>query len=226
MPEMDGVTAANAIRNLPDQQKAAVPIIAMTANTGKEDIMRCLDAGMNDYCAKPIDPNALSALLLRVTKTGDAFKAAPQRPAMENRPAIENRHVVRAERIVHTPEAATPAAPPREGLFDPEILGPLKGLGKEQFDELMKSFYDKTESLIDTAEQSVETKSLKALTACGHDLAGMTSNFGFTALGDVAKRINRLGRDNASVQALTPQVAQLRSLYIESRAAADAWIKQ
>jgi HPt (histidine-containing phosphotransfer) domain-containing protein len=115
---------------------------------------------------------------------------------------------------------------PKEGLFDPEILGSLKGLGKQQFDELMTGFYDKTDSLIATAEKAIETKSVKALTACGHDLAGMTSNFGFTMLGDIARKINRLGRDNASAGALEPLVAQLRPAYTESRAAAEAWLKQ
>ncbi len=155
-------------------------------------------------------------------------------------PNADNVHLVRAERIVHAvPTAATaataaaataalsrPAPPPKEGLFDPEILGSLAGLGQQQFDELMTGFYEKTESLITTAEQAVETRSVKSLTATGHDLAGMTSNFGFNALGDIARKINRLGRDNASAQALEPLVPQLRTTYTESRAAADAWVNK
>jgi len=237
MPEVDGPAAARTIRGLSDK-KAEIPIIAMTANTGREDVMRCLDSGMNDYCAKPIDPDALRALLIRYTKAEGIPKAtslpmvkarAPKKPGTKPviSPNADSVHYVRPDRIVPTEAAAsTPATPPREGLFDPQTLDSLKSLGKEQFDELMKGFYEKTESLIETAEKSVEAKSVKALTACGHDLAGMTSNFGFTALGDVARRINRLGRDNASVQAMAPQVAQLRALYTESRAAAEAWVKQ
>jgi CheY-like chemotaxis protein len=55
MPVMDGVEASKAIRQYEDEQDiAAVPIIALTANTGKNDRDTYLDAGMTDYMAKPI----------------------------------------------------------------------------------------------------------------------------------------------------------------------------
>jgi signal transduction histidine kinase len=55
MPEMDGYEAAKTIRSLDILAAKTVPIIAMTANAFKEDIDKCLAAGMNDHLAKPID---------------------------------------------------------------------------------------------------------------------------------------------------------------------------
>ncbi|MDR1013763.1 MAG: response regulator [Coriobacteriales bacterium] len=55
MPEMDGLEATRRIRALDDPWAKEVPIIAMTANVFKEDIERCLAAGMNDHVGKPID---------------------------------------------------------------------------------------------------------------------------------------------------------------------------
>jgi PAS domain S-box-containing protein len=57
MPEMDGFQAAREIRALDVPRAAEIPIVAMTANVFREDIERCLDAGMNAHVGKPIDIN-------------------------------------------------------------------------------------------------------------------------------------------------------------------------
>jgi len=56
MPEMDGYEAARNIRRIEQETvRKPVPIVAMTANVFKEDIERCLSAGMNDHLGKPLD---------------------------------------------------------------------------------------------------------------------------------------------------------------------------
>ena len=55
MPEMDGYSATRAIRALGVPRSATIPIIAMTANVFREDIEKCLDAGMNGHVGKPIN---------------------------------------------------------------------------------------------------------------------------------------------------------------------------
>ncbi len=62
MPVMDGYEATGAIRGL-DREDAGVPIIAMTADAFSEDIQKCLDCGMNDHLAKPIDIQAVACKL-------------------------------------------------------------------------------------------------------------------------------------------------------------------
>ena len=63
MPVMDGMQAARAIRALPRQDAADVPIIAMTANAFAEDQSRARDCGMTKYLTKPVDPAKLRAAL-------------------------------------------------------------------------------------------------------------------------------------------------------------------
>lgn len=63
MPIMGGLEATQMIRTLPAYQNT--PILAMTANAFSEDRMRCLEAGMNDFIAKPFNGDELFSILLK-----------------------------------------------------------------------------------------------------------------------------------------------------------------
>jgi CheY-like chemotaxis protein len=65
MPEMDGYEATRTIRAMDTLKAKNIPIIAMTANAFKEDVDRCLDAGMNDHLAKPIDEKSVMEKITR-----------------------------------------------------------------------------------------------------------------------------------------------------------------
>ena len=68
MPVMNGYQATRAIRKLEDPVKAAIPIVAMTANAFDEDRMLALEAGMNGHIAKPIDISVLMETLQEILK--------------------------------------------------------------------------------------------------------------------------------------------------------------
>ena len=57
MPRMDGISATVAMRKRPALQ--SIPIVALTANAFDEDWQRCMDAGMDDFIAKPVDPKVI-----------------------------------------------------------------------------------------------------------------------------------------------------------------------
>ena len=66
MPNMDGYKAAKVIRSIPDQCKANIPIIAVTANAFEEDRQNAFRAGMNGHIAKPIHVEALMQILAEI----------------------------------------------------------------------------------------------------------------------------------------------------------------
>ena len=68
MPRMDGYKATQAIRHLPDKDKACIPIIAMTANAFEEDKRDAVAAGMNGHIAKPIQIDKLLSMLAEVLR--------------------------------------------------------------------------------------------------------------------------------------------------------------
>jgi signal transduction histidine kinase len=78
MPKMDGFQATAAVRALP--LGSAVPIIALTAHAMAGDRQRCLDAGMDDYLAKPLDVRKLVETVEMWARAGGRQPAEPSTP--------------------------------------------------------------------------------------------------------------------------------------------------
>ena len=68
MPGIDGYESTKLIRNFDHPKAKTIPIIAMTANVFKEDVERCRSIGMNDHIGKPLDFNAVKAILGKYLK--------------------------------------------------------------------------------------------------------------------------------------------------------------
>ena len=101
MPVMDGLEATRAIRQMPAH--AQTPILAMTANAFGDDRLACLDAGMDDHLAKPVDPELLYAMLGQwLARVGGKVADGPA--------AVAAGTVDSSRAAVATP--AIPAAPP------------------------------------------------------------------------------------------------------------------
>ena len=83
MPEMDGLEATRIIRSS-EMSYANIPIIALTAYAMQGDREECLNAGMDDYIAKPINEDELNAAVIRLLKgRPEAVKPAEEQPVDE-----------------------------------------------------------------------------------------------------------------------------------------------
>jgi two-component system sensor histidine kinase/response regulator len=85
MPEMDGYAAAREIRRIEQFAGGRIAIIAVTANVGPQERQICLDAGMDDYIAKPIDPD----ILLDCLESAVAGSAGPASARRQSGSALE-----------------------------------------------------------------------------------------------------------------------------------------
>lgn len=101
MPVMDGYTAARNIRRLASRSRA-VPIVALTAHVMAGEREKCLEAGMNDYLAKPVDQEALFAAVIKWIKPGnrvvpEPFTAAPATASTlpDTMPGLNIEHALR-----------------------------------------------------------------------------------------------------------------------------------
>ncbi|HXE39342.1 MAG TPA: response regulator [Azonexus sp.] len=84
MPILDGLQATRRIRALPGG--AAIPIVAVTANAYREDMTRCQEAGMNDFLAKPVAPEALYTILGKYLPSGGGLQAIDSSASAEPEP--------------------------------------------------------------------------------------------------------------------------------------------
>jgi PAS domain S-box-containing protein len=89
MPELDGLSATREIRS--DGRLRELPVIAMTAHAMVEERERCLEAGMNDHVAKPIEPEVLYQTLARWFRRGAASR--PSRAAVSEYPGVADSRI-------------------------------------------------------------------------------------------------------------------------------------
>jgi two-component system sensor histidine kinase/response regulator len=198
MPVLDGIAATVAIRAMPALH--ALPVIAMTANAMAEDRQRCLDAGMNDFVAKPIDPDQLWRALLRWT---------PRRPEASGDEVVD---AVRdaAERV---PGATALVLPwPVDGLDT--VAGLHRCLGKPDFyRSLLQQFVDRQAHICYQIEQALHAAQWERAQRLAHTLKGVAGTLGAVQLQALAEALEaaivaaRVGSvDPAS---LRPQVRAL-----------------
>lgn len=73
MPDMDGFTAAKAVRAMEDEEKSQIPIIALTASVSEDVKMKVRESGMNDYLSKPFNPHVLFEKIEKLLQKKELF---------------------------------------------------------------------------------------------------------------------------------------------------------
>jgi polar amino acid transport system substrate-binding protein len=160
MPVMDGYTATREIRNLKSKIQN-VPIIAMTAYAMAGDQEMCIEAGMNDYVSKPIDPEKLFSALVRWIKPGKRL--------------IPDYLLARAAEDTQADERL-----PLPGLPGVSVKSGLDKVGgnRKLYRKLLSKFRRNYPSVADDIKYAMEKDDSKTATRLAHTIKGLAGNIG------------------------------------------------
>lgn len=221
MPVLDGYSATRQWRDrelLSGQQR--LPIIAMTANAMAGDRQRCLEAGMDDYLSKPVDPAGLATCLRRWWRAERPVAAA------HNCAALAGTSGTAAE--TQTLTEAMPSAPlSRSALpaLDSSVLDELAQVIGGQTSVVIKLFLDDAPVLVDRMQLASQDGDLEALREAAHSLKSASANVGALALADAARRIE-LGARGQTLNNPGVAVALLIAEFARARMALRGWLAQ
>ena len=177
MPEMDGVETTRKLRSM---EIPLAPIVAMTAYSMKEDRERFLEAGMDDYLAKPIKANALIRKVIEYAKPEDLERAhqAAEQATLEG---------------VAEPEIQE-QAPKGESLEDEmpivnmEVIGQLgKYGGNDLIIMTLDEFAQESSEFLDDIEAAVKTNDYKDILGKLHTLKGNAGTLGVDRVAEAAR---------------------------------------
>jgi CheY-like chemotaxis protein/HPt (histidine-containing phosphotransfer) domain-containing protein len=186
MPEMDGLEATRRIRELERAtSKRPSIIIAMTASAMLGDREKCIQAGMDDYLAKPVRPEAVRAALER---WGPKVCPAPGAPA-DPSPPLDGEDPALAAALSVSPVELS--APP----VDLERLMEMAGPDESSVRELVKLFLLQTSEQLGELRQALAAGSGRDVARIAHKAAGASSTCGMTAIVPALKQLEREGHE-------------------------------
>ena len=198
MPVLDGVGATLSIRALADSAAATVPIIALTADAFAQTRERCLMAGMNDFLAKPVSPERLSAMLRRL------FGGTPGEP----------------EPAVGTAEPST--ADGTVSLLDHATLdAALRAMPRERLAYLLRSFFEQGPDIVERLRVALRDGQALDLRVNAHAARGAALNFGLSALAQTAQALHE-GATHVPAHEIARLIERYEQLLERSREACEA----
>ena len=186
MPEMDGFEATAAIRELERETGEHLPIIAMTAHVMKGDRERCLEAGMDEYLAKPIDPEGLYAVVEAVPARVGGGRVEGE--SVEERPGGDSAPLRDAESGVEDGVSL-------ESVFDREQALKQMGGSEEMLAELAALLCEEGPALMRQIRGAIDAADGPELRRTAHTLKGAVAVFAAEPARMAAFAMETIGRE-------------------------------
>ncbi len=175
MPVMDGYEASRLIRSPKTSvSNHDVPIIAMTANAMQGDSEKCLDAGMDDYIAKPVDPRKLQQALSR-------WLPEQCRQSQSNKNIIDEKSPAKREQT----------SSPNQPVFDHAAFSKRMMDDDTLMRTVAEAFLGDMVLQISRLRETADTENMQQVSAQGHKIKGAAANVGGLALSEQALKIEQ-----------------------------------
>ncbi|MBD8526610.1 response regulator [Pseudomarimonas arenosa] len=204
MPVMDGLEATRRIRKQYDP--AQLPVLAMTAHALKEELRRCLDAGMQGRVVKPVDPALLISTVLRFRRVDTEGQSQATEP-----PAASG---------VPTADARAPACLPNLRGVDTESGLRYAAGHTELYCRMLQRFVDKYADAASELQTMLAEQRPSEAEHLAHSMRGMAATLGAELIAEQAGEIEAALGSDASLPDLAPLRRALHAL-VEDMAGFD-----
>ena len=212
MPEMDGLEATAQIRDWERSRGRHIPIIAMTAHAMQGDRERCLEAGMDDYVSKPLEPKVLFSALDRWTQTShETVEEEVQdysSPAEVFSTDLDDGLFGEEQSISRETDDIAPVsyADTVPVNFD-SALSHFDG-DREFMLEMFKEYKAHLPARLQEIQDALQANDPGRLGRLAHNLKGVSLNFSADAVADIALKLEELGK-REDLRGASPLATQL-----------------
>ncbi len=184
MPEMDGIEATRAIRQLGDPVKAAIPIVALTANALKGDSEKYMAAGMNDFLPKPFNEQKLFLVISNNLKTS-------------------------TKEAIPMSETNIPVTEGQDKLYDLSMVQTIAGGDADFVKRMVELFIQTVPPSLNDIQRETEQQNWQQVSKLAHKMKATIDSMGITRIKDVVRTIETNGKKGEQVDKIPAQVQEV-----------------
>lgn len=203
MPEMDGLEATHRIREWEKDTGRHIPIIAMTAHAMQGDRERCLEAGMDDYVTKPLQPKVLFSALDRWTQAtalpGEDVEILQDYSSPESVFSMDMDEDLFGESTIPASRETKEVAPVLQTISPTDTLPVNFESALYHFDgdrdfmmQMFKQYKDHLRERVNEIHAALQDRDVNGLARLAHNLKGVSLNFSADVLANITVHLEEI----------------------------------